>query len=106
MRIRIITAVPTAEKKKRVCAYARVSTDSRRQEESLENQTATYERLIRSNPEYEFAGVYADQGISGYCENRPQFQKMLERVRAGGDRSDHNKVHIKVCTKYRHRSES
>ena len=83
MRIRIITAVPTAEKKKRVCAYARVSTDSRRQEESLENQTATYERLIRSNPEYAFAGVYADQGISGYCENRPQFQKMLERARAG-----------------------
>ena len=71
------------EKKKRVCAYARVSTDSRRQEESLENQTATYERLIRSNPEYAFAGVYADQGISGYCENRPQFQKMLERARAG-----------------------
>ena len=83
MRIRIITAVPTVEKKKRVCAYARVSTDSRRQEESLENQTATYERLIRSNPEYAFAGVYADQGISGYCENRPQFQKMLERARAG-----------------------
>lgn len=25
--------------------------------------------------------VYA--GISGYCENRPQFQKMLERARAG-----------------------
>ena len=83
MRIRIITAVPTVEKKKRVCAYARVSTDSRRQEESLENQTAAYERLIRSNPEYAFAGVYADQGISGYCENRPQFQKMLERARAG-----------------------
>ena len=83
MRIRIITAVPAAEKKKRVCAYARVSTDSRRQEESLENQTATYERLIRSNPEYEFAVVYADQGISGYCENWPQFQKILERARAG-----------------------
>ncbi|MDO5539594.1 MAG: recombinase family protein [Eubacteriales bacterium] len=49
----------------------------------MENQTATYERLIKGNPEYEFAGVYADQGISGYCENRPQFQKMLERVRAG-----------------------
>lgn len=47
-------------KEKRVCAYARVSTDNRRQEESLENQTVTYERLIRSNPKYEFAGVYAD----------------------------------------------
>ena len=68
--------------KKRVCAYARVSTDSRRQEDSLENQMETYERLITGNPEYEFIGVFADQGISGYCENRPQFQRMMEKARA------------------------
>lgn len=60
-----------------------MSSDSRRQEDSLENQTDTYERLITSNPEYEFAGVYADQGISGYCESRPQFQKMLGKARTG-----------------------
>lgn len=84
MQVKIINKIPASVvKKKRVCAYARVSTDSRRQEDSLENQTETYERLIKENPEYEFAGVYADQGISGYCENRPQFQKMLERARAG-----------------------
>ena len=84
MQVKIINKLPaSAVRKKRVCAYARVSTDSRRQEDSLENQTAAYERLIKGNPEYEFAGVYADQGISGYCENRPQFQKMLERARAG-----------------------
>ena len=35
------------------------------------------------DPEYAFAGVYEDRGISGYCENWPQFQKMLERARAG-----------------------
>ena len=69
--------------KKRVCAYARVSTDSRRQEDSLENQMETYERMITGNPEYEFIGVFADQGISGYCENRPQFQRMMEKARAG-----------------------
>ena len=69
--------------KKRVCAYARVSTDSRRQEDSLENQMETYGRLITGNPEYEFIGVFADQGISGYCENRPQFQRMMEKARAG-----------------------
>lgn len=34
--------------KKRVYAYARVSTDSR-QEDSLENQMETYERLITGN---------------------------------------------------------
>ena len=43
----------------------------------------TYERLITGNPEYEFSGVFADQGISGYCENRPQFQRMMEKARAG-----------------------
>ena len=84
MRIRIITAVPTAEKKKRVCAYARVSTDSRRQEESLENQTATYERLIRSNPEYAFAGVYADEGISATnTKKREEFNRMIADCRDG-----------------------
>lgn len=84
MKVTVIKArQEIQQKKKRTCAYARVSTDSRKQEESLENQTDTYERLIRSNPEYEFAGVYADQGISGYSESRPQFQEMLEKARAG-----------------------
>lgn len=84
MRVKVINKRPTlAIQKKKVCAYARVSSDSRRQEDSLENQMMTYERLITGNPEYEFAGVFADQGISGYCENRPQFQKMMEKARAG-----------------------
>ncbi|WP_243002681.1 hypothetical protein [Lachnotalea glycerini] len=60
MKIRILEPVfEVSQKKKRVCAYARESSDSRRQEDSLENQTDTYKRLITSNPEYEFAGVYA-----------------------------------------------
>ena len=84
MRVKVINKRPASVlQKKRVCAYARVSTDSRRQEDSLENQMETYERLITGNPEYEFIGVFADQGISGYCENRPQFQRMMEKTRAG-----------------------
>lgn len=84
MREKVINKRPASVlQKKRVCAYARVSTDSRRQEDSLENQMETYERLITGNPEYEFIGVFADQGISGYCENRPQFQRMMEKARAG-----------------------
>lgn len=84
MRVKVINKRPVSVlQKKRVCAYARVSTDSRRQEDSLENQMETYERLITGNPEYEFIGVFADQGISGYCENRPQFQRMMEKARAG-----------------------
>ena len=84
MRVKVINKRPASVlQKKRVCAYVRVSTDSRRQEESLENQMETYERLITGNPEYEFIGVFADQGISGYCENRPQFQRMMEKARSG-----------------------
>ena len=83
MRVKVINKQSASViQKKRVCAYARVSTDSRRQEDSLENQMETYKRLITRNPEYEFIGVYADQGISGYCENRPQFQRMMEKARA------------------------
>lgn len=84
MRVKVINKRPASVlQKKRVCVYARVSTDSRRQEDSLENQMETYERLITGNPEYEFIEVFADQGISGYCENRLQFQRMMEKARAG-----------------------
>ena len=84
MRIQMIEPKKAAKpKRKRVCAYARVSTDSRKQGESLENQISAYERSIRSNPAYEFVGVFADQGISGYCGNRPEFQKMIQKAKAG-----------------------
>lgn len=66
MRVRIIE--PTAKnqaEKKRVCAYARVSTDQDKQGESLENQMTYYENLISQNPEYEYVGVFADGGITG-----------------------------------------
>ena len=86
MQVRILKSKTESLKteKTKVCAYARVSSGSLKQEDSLENQTSTYERLIRNNPDYEFAGVYADQGISGYCENRPAFQAMLDKARNGG----------------------
>jgi site-specific DNA recombinase len=83
MRLRRIEPIEAKGKKQRVCAYARVSTDSIEQGESFENQVITYERLIKSNPEYEFIGVYADQGISGTSENRPEFQRMMEDCRNG-----------------------
>ena len=50
---------------------------------SLDNQVRTYENMIRSNPKYEFVGVYADQGVTGFSEKRPEFQRMLVDARAG-----------------------
>lgn len=84
MRIRVIKPTKAVEKqKKKVCAYVRVSTDSLQQEDSLENQTTYFKGFITANPEWEFVGIYSDQGISGYKENRPGFQKMIEDARAG-----------------------
>ena len=84
MRIRMVEPVQNkTPKRKRVCAYARVSTDSRKQGESLENQISFYERSIKANPEYEFVGVFADKGISGYNRNRPEFQRMVQIAREG-----------------------
>jgi len=84
MRVRIIE--PTAKKqspKKKVCAYARVSTDHDKQGESLENQMTYYENLISLNPEYEYVGIFADRGITGTKDNRPEFQRMLGLCREG-----------------------
>ena len=84
MRIKVIKPTKAIQQqKKKVCAYVRVSTDSLQQEDSLENQTTYFKGFITANPEWEFVGIYSDQGISGYKENRPGFQKMIEDARAG-----------------------
>ena len=84
MRVRIIEPLSViAGKRKRVCAYARVSSTSDAQGESLENQTTHYRNLIESNPDHEYVGIFADQGITGTKDERPEFQRMLEMARTG-----------------------
>lgn len=66
-------------RQKRVAAYCRVSTDSEEQLTSYTNQMKVYTEMIAANKEWEFAGLYADEGISGTrADKRPQFQKMIE----------------------------
>lgn len=85
MRVRIIEPVNAkVERKKKACAYARVSTDSLSQGESLENQISYYERTISANPEYEYLGVFADRGYTGTKANREEFNRMLNLAREGG----------------------
>ena len=65
-------------RKKRVAAYARVSTDSDEQLSSYEAQVDFYTRHINSNPEWEFVLVYADEGISGTnMKKRDGFNRMI-----------------------------
>ncbi len=54
--------------KRRVAAYARVSTDSEEQLSSYEAQLEFYTHYIQSNPDWEFVGVYAD-GYAPYGQN-------------------------------------
>jgi len=84
MKVKIIQPkVKNKEVKKRVCAYARVSTYNGKQGESLENQINHYAKFIQGNPIYEYVGVFADQGISGTKKERPEFQRMIAMAREG-----------------------
>ncbi len=69
--------------KKRVAAYCRVSTDQAEQLSSYEAQVNYYTSYINNHPDYEIAGIYADEGISGTnTKKREQFNKMIEDCKA------------------------
>jgi len=72
------------QKKFRVAAYARVSTDSSDQENSLKNQREHYEKFISANPNWDYVGIFADDGISGTSvRNRTGFRQMIDACNIG-----------------------
>jgi DNA invertase Pin-like site-specific DNA recombinase len=84
MKVNIIKPNKSDDTKKvRVCAYARVSSDSFVQGESLENQIEYYSKVLSANPKYEFVRVFADKGKTGITNKRPEFQKMIDYCRKG-----------------------
>ncbi len=73
-----------APKKLRVAAYARVSTDSREQLVILEAQKSHYETCIKSNPNWDYVGLYYDEVVSGTSmAKRDGLLKMLDDCDAG-----------------------
>ena len=71
-------------KKIRVAAYCRVSTDSDAQLESLEAQKTHYENCITSRDDWEFAGLYYDEGITGTKKDkRPELMRLIGDCKAG-----------------------
>lgn len=91
----------TRNHKLRVAAYCRVSTEQEEQQTSIENQITYYDDLIRSNPEWEYAGVFSDDGISGTRdENRPGFMEMIKQCKKRENRHDTGKVAIQIFPKY------
>ena len=79
------TALPvTSVSKRRVAAYARVSTDSDEQFTSYAAQIDYYTNYIQQHPEWEFVKVYTDEGISGLNpRHRDGFNEMIADALAG-----------------------
>lgn len=77
--------IKASEKPKlRVAAYCRVSTDSDEQATSYEAQIAHYTEYISKNPEWQLAGIFADDGISGTnTKKRTEFNRMIDECMAG-----------------------
>lgn len=82
----IIHHIPVQQsgRKQRVAAYCRVSSNCASQEESFAIQKKYYELYIGKNPEWEAAGIYSDEGITGTSvRERPGFQQMIEDAQTG-----------------------
>ena len=84
-RTRIGNTVKAEKRPKlRVAAYCRVSTDSDEQATSYEVQIEHYTNYIRNNPEWELAGIFADDGITGTnTKKREEFNRMIEDCMLG-----------------------
>ncbi|NCB98450.1 MAG: recombinase family protein, partial [Bacteroidia bacterium] len=78
------TAAKEQIKKLRVAAYCRVSTETEEQNSSYEVQVAHYTEFIKKYTEWEFAGIFADDGISGTnTKKRDEFNRMIAECMDG-----------------------
>ena len=81
---KIESQIPQLPARKKVAAYARVSMESDRLSHSLSAQISYYSTMIQNNPDWEYVGVYADNGISGTeTAKRLEFTRMLSDCEAG-----------------------
>ena len=84
-KINPLTKLPhNALHKRRVAAYARVSTEQEEQANSYEAQVDYYKNFIKNRPEWTLVDIYTDKGISGTnLKHRDGFNKMISDARAG-----------------------
>ena len=93
-KAKIVSVIPATEQqileatietnKIRVAAYCRVSTEMEEQRTSYQAQIEHYAREIALNPQWELAGIYADEGISGTnTKKRTEFNRMINDCMKG-----------------------
>jgi site-specific DNA recombinase len=82
-----ITTIPArqnqVDKKLKVAAYCRVSTEHEEQRESLKSQVSYYTQKICDNPDWDFAGIYAEQESGTRVDNREEVQRLMNDCRNG-----------------------
>lgn len=82
-RIIKIEVQPKLQKKTKVAAYARVSTGKDAMLHSLAAQVSYYNKMISEQTGWEFAGVYADEALTGTKDTREEFQRLISDCKAG-----------------------
>lgn len=81
--IRKMPSRPVLVQKKKVAAYARVSSGKNAMLHSLSAQIAHYSAIIQNNDQWQYIGVYADEAVTGTKAERDDFQRLLSDCRAG-----------------------
>ncbi len=69
--------------RKKVAAYARVSSGKNAMLHSLSAQISYYSEFIQKKIDWEYVGVYADEAITGTKDGREEFQRLLSDCRSG-----------------------
>ncbi len=76
-------SLPQIPVRKRVAAYARVSSGKDAMLHSLSAQISYYSDMIQRRRDWEYVGVYADEALTGTKDERPEFQRLMNDCRNG-----------------------
>ena len=89
-----------APKLKRVAAYARVSSGREAPLHSLSAQISQYSGMIQKTPGWQYAGVYADEALTGTKDSRGEFSAASGRLQGRKNRHDNYEVGFPFCPQY------
>lgn len=81
--VKEVKFAPILPKKKKVAAYVRVSADKYTSIHSLTAQADYYKAFVSQHCDWELLGIYADEGITGTKESRPEFQRLISDCKNG-----------------------
>ena len=82
-KVTTLNISPKLPKKLKVAAYARVSSGKDTMLNSLSTKINHYKKYIKDNQSWIFAGVYADEALTGTKEDRDEFQQLIADCRDG-----------------------